>query len=264
MSKKMSNNMNKLLFFPFLIFIYCVISLIEWILHRYLMHRHRIVKDLMDYFNINDCHLNHHKETRIDQSLPDNFMEEGIVFNIFDGEIIGIIFFLFLNTYLYWLFVPGFKQSFSLTFIFVFIFLVSNLYYYSWSSIHSHYHKRYIEANKPLPNNPQNTIYSPLRFFVPDESSSVYKYLYQYHTLHHLNKGDTKCNYNIICPLFDFIFGTYKSNVDNTLYFSKNMPSSEREEWLKTHCIFDIRITNNNTIEYQDKGATEWHKLPAL
>ena len=265
MSKKMRNKMNIMLFLPFLIFIYCAFSLFEWIGHHYFMHRNGIVKDIMDYFNIvKNGHLEHHKQTRIDQSLPGDFKEESIIFNPFASDIIGLNFFLLICCYLYWRFVPGFKQSFSLTFIFVFVFLVLNLYFYVWSSIHTHYHRRYIEVNKPLPNNPQKTIYSPFRFFVPDESSSVYKYLYWYHTIHHLNKGDIKCNYNIIFPLFDFIFGTYKSNIDNTLYFSKKMPSSEREEWLKTHCIFDIRITNNNTVEYRDKGATEWHKLPAL
>ena len=73
-----------------------------------------------------------------------------------------------------------------------------------------------------------------------------------------------KCNYNIICPLFDFIFGNYKSKVDNTLYFSKHMPTSEREEWLKAHSVFDIRVTNHNTVEYRDKGSREWHILPEL
>jgi hypothetical protein len=60
------------------------------------------------------------------------------------------------------------------------------------------------------------------------------------------------------------MFGTYKFNVDNTLYFSKHEPSTEREEWLKIHSIFDIRIMDNNKIEYRDKEGTTWQELPAL
>jgi len=241
-----------------------MISLIEWILHHYAMHGNGIVQPIMDHFHMENCHMDHHKETRLDQSLPDDYIEEGLVFNVMDVEIIGLVVFVALSAYLYWRFVPGFKQSFSLTFVFVFIFIITNLYYYTWSSIHSHYHKRYIEVNQPLKNNPEKTIHSPARFFIPLESSFVYKYLFWYHTLHHLNKSKTKCNYNVICPLFDFIFGNYKSKVDNTLYFSNHTPSSEREEWLKAHSIFDIRITNHNTIEYRDKGSTEWSLLPEL
>ena len=135
---------------------------------------------------------------------------------------------------------------------------------YVWSSIHSHYHNRYIKTNKPLINKPNITIYSPLPFFIPNESSSIYKYLYWYHTLHHLNKGENKGNYNIIFPLFDFIFGTYKYNVDNTKHFLKNHAKTSQEEWLKQHIIFDIHVDNNNTLEYKDVSSNTWNKLPSI
>jgi len=252
------------MFLFFVIFIYCMISLIEWVMHHYVMHENGIVPHIMEYFHMKNFHMDHHKETRIDQTLPDNFIEEGIVFNVMDVEMIGIVVFMVLTAFLYWQFVPGFKQSFSLTFLVGFIVIVINVYYYTWSSIHSHYHKRYIEVNQPLKNNPSITVHSPARFFIPIESSFLYKYLFWYHTLHHLNKNKMKCNYNIICPLFDFIFGNYRSNVDNTLYFSKHTPTSQREEWLKNHMVFDIRVTNHNTLEYRDKGSTEWLILPQL
>lgn len=251
-------------FFCFLIFIYCVISYFEWFLHHYVMHSNGFAKPIMDYYKLKNSHLDHHIECKLDQSLPDDFIEEGIVFNMKDGENIALCILLFMSAYVYWQFFPRFKQSFSLSFVFGFIFLISVLYFYIWSSIHSHYHNRYVEANQPLKNNPQLTIYSPYRFFIPNDSSFLYKYLYKYHTLHHLNKGQVKCNYNIICPMFDYLFGTYKANVDNTLYFSKTIPSSEREVWLKNHMIFDIRMMDHNKIEYKDNGSTEWHLLPAL
>ncbi len=34
--------------------------------------------------------------------------------------------------------------------------------------------------------------------------------------IHHFNKGEDKCNFNIILPGMDFIFGTYKNCIDNT------------------------------------------------
>ena len=141
-------------------------------------------------------------------------------------------------------------------------FIILNLYFYSWGSIHSNYHKRYIDVNIPLKNNSDITIYSPLKYFIPNQKSCIFKYLYWYHTLHHLNKGDGKCNYNIICPLFDFIFGTYKSNVNNVNYFSNNDSQNLRENWLKAHPEFDIRIADN--IEYRDKDSNQWNPIPCI
>jgi hypothetical protein len=247
------------------IFSYIVISFIEWGTHYYVMHCNGFLKNIFDYLHINteNSHIDHHLETRLDQTLPDGYIEEGLVFNILDSEIIFILSFFCASLYLFWFYFPGFKKSISFWVIFAYSIIVSVGYTWTWGSIHSYYHKRYIEANKPLKNNPNKTVYSPLPFFVPDNTSGLYKYLFWYHTIHHLTKGEYKGNYNIICPLFDFIFGTYKSNVDNSKHFSKNIPQTFRDEWLKNHPVFDIRIVHN-TIEYKVLDTDIWRPLPSI
>jgi hypothetical protein len=115
-----------------------------------------------------------------------------------------------------------------------------------------------------LNNNPDKTIYGAIAYSIPDTSLGLYKNLFWYHTLHHLNKGEDKCNYNTVCPFFDFILGTYKSKVDNTLYFSKHKPTNIRDEWLSAHLVFDIRILENNIVEYKDKGSDVWKRMPSM
>lgn len=248
----------------YLIFMYIIISFIEWFLHHYFMHANGSLESILKTFNINikNSHIDHHKETRIDQSVPHNCTEEGLVFDIMNNEILIILLLILLSSYLFWLLFPNFKKSFSLLFILIITFIISISYTYIWNSIHTTYHKHYININKPLKNNSNMTIYSPLHFFIPDQKSNIYKYLYWYHTLHHLNKSKEKCNYNIICPLFDFIIGTYKSKVDNTKYFSTHKPENKREKWLKKHIEFEIRIREN--IEYRDKDSNVWKRLPHI
>ena len=184
-----------LLLICYIIFIYILISLIEWLSHYYLMHFNGSLKKIMDYYHIklDNCHIDHHKETKLDQTLPDDCIEEGLVFNILDWEMIVMLIFVILISYLFWNFFPTFKKSFSLIFIIFITFIISNLYFYIWGSIHSNYHKRYIDVNVPLKNNPDKIIYSPLKYFIPNQNSYIFKYLFWYHTLHHLNKGNEKC-----------------------------------------------------------------------
>ena len=244
----------------FLIFFYILVSLIEWTLHYFVMHFNEPAKGILEYLNTSKSHIEHHKKTNIDQSLTDDYSEESLVFNFILLENYAILGVVFVLVYLYWRFFPGFKK-YSLALVFVFVSFVYFFYLYLWGSIHSYYHKRYVDSNKPAKNDPNMIVYCPLKFFKPDEENPVYKYLFWYHTLHHLTKGVDKCNYNIICPLFDFIFGTYKSNVNNTKHFSENNPQNLREEWLKNHLVFDIRVVHN-TIEYKESGV--WQPLPAI
>ena len=232
-------------FVLFVVFLYILISFIEWVVHYYIMHFNEPVKPILEYFNRNKSHVNHHKETRLDQSLPDDYKEESLVFN-FDLQVSYVLFFIIFLGYLFWRYFPGFKK-YPLKYILIFISIVYIFYLYLWNSFHSHYHKKYVE--------------SPIKNFIPDHENFVYKYLLWYHTLHHLNKGECKGNYNIICPLFDFIFGTYKSNVNNIRYFSKNIPKNFREEWLLNHPVFDIRVINNS-IQYKDFDT--WKPLPSI
>lgn len=252
------------MFLWFLIVFYIFVSFFEWTFHYYLMHYNGFFKKILDYFNIKveNSHISHHKQTYLDQTLPsDNYIEEGLVFNLIDTEIFLTFILTFISMIFFWMYFPNFKKSFSLTFILFVTIIFIIIYLWAWSSIHSHYHNVYIESNKKLKYS-DNVIYSPLPFFVPNEDSSIYKYLFWYHTIHHLSKGESKVNYNIIFPLFDFIFFTYHNYVDNTLHFSKNKPTTPQEEWLYKHQKFDIRVLNNNIIEYKEIGSNEWNKFP--
>lgn len=258
--------LDSLQLFIFLIFFYIVVSWIEWFFHYYFMHFNGGLKELVEKLNIKveNSHIEHHKETLLDQSLTDDFIEEGLVFNLLDPENFFIIFLTVLSCYFFWRYFPKFKSQFSFTFIFIITIILSYAYFYVWSSIHSKYHSRYIDVNKPLNNKPDKTIYSIFNYFIPDTSLRIYKFLFWYHTLHHLNKGEDKCNYNTVCPFFDFILGTYKSKVNNTVYFSKNNPTNKRDEWLRAHLVFDIRVLDNNILEYKDQDSDVWNRMPSI
>jgi len=260
--KSIKNDM--MMFIWFIVMFYIFISLFEWLSHYYVMHYNGFLKKLLDYLDIKmeNSHIAHHKQTYLDQTLPsDNYIEKGLVFNMIDSEIISICILAIISMTLFWHYFPNFKKSFSLTFTLFMTFLLMNVYLWVWSSIHSHYHKVYVECNKKLKFS-DNTVYSPVSFFVPNENSTVYKYLFWYHTLHHLTKGEGKGNYNIIFPLFDFIFFTYKDRVDNTAHFAKNKPSNPQEVWLNEHKQFEIRVLDNNIIVYKDINTSEWKTFP--
>jgi len=254
MKKKCS--MSLLIFF---VFIYIMLSFVEWVSHYYLMHGNHI-QPMLDALHMKNCHIDHHKETRLDQTLPDSFIEEGLVFNFLDAENLFVIACLIGTAYVFWKHYPGFKKSYSFTFIALVTLVLSFVYLYIWSSIHSQYHQRYIVANQPLINNPEKTMYSPLAFFRIDPSNALYRYLLWYHTLHHLNKGKGKGNYNTECIFADFILGTYTSRVDNRTHFATHPPENTRDEWLRQHPVFEIRV--KDVIEYKDE--TIWKPLPHL
>jgi sterol desaturase/sphingolipid hydroxylase (fatty acid hydroxylase superfamily) len=50
--------------------------------------------------------------------------------------------------------------------------------------------------------------------------------------IHHLNKGDNKCNFNIILPGADFIMGTYRGCVSNKEYYENNNNLSDNDKKL--------------------------------
>jgi hypothetical protein len=62
--------------------------------------------------------------------------------------------------------------------------------------------------------------------------------------------------------MFDHIFNTYNSKVDNSLYFSENKPKTKQEEWLYNNQVFDIRIQDNNIIEYKLEDCDSWLIFP--
>ena len=70
----------------------------------------------------------------------------------------------------------------------------------------------------------------------------IYNMLWKYHTMHHSQKGE-KYNFNIIFPMFDHIFGTYKKGpcIDNIEYCKKNH-SDDRCYQSQHYCYHDRDI----------------------
>tara|TARA_B100000686_G_C16733223_1_gene942028 strand:+ start:381 stop:1004 length:624 start_codon:yes stop_codon:yes gene_type:complete len=112
--------------------------------------------------------------------------------------------------------------------VFTLLTIISYIYYLLWNLLHPTYH-RYsgYGDNESLRNN------------------FIYQYLEKYHMIHHLNKGTVKCNYNIILPGVDFLFGTYKGCIDNTEFCQNNTPKNKKEEELCEKQAKNIKIRSN-------------------
>jgi hypothetical protein len=246
-------------FIVYLLVLCIIISYWEWVVH-YLQHHFSYIKKIFKYYKIKyHDHLIHHKETNLNQTIPDNFSTISIAFNVFECSVNIFIFLMMLTVSIFWVYFPNFKKYFSYFFTMGISFILLNIYLWILSSFHSHNHNRYIKCNV---SNDLNPVYSPLSYFIPNDKSRIYKYCFWFHTLHHLNKGKFKKNFNVIIPLFDCIFGSYTDHVDNTKYFSKRKPKTDQEKWLKEHTIFEIRVLDDNKLEYKDKNTTEWKEFP--
>lgn len=195
--------------------------MVEWYIHRYLMHKHTnciihfinypikyLYKKVHGYDQTVD-HVEHH--TRVENDGSVYHEDNGILFHIYGVPFIALITFILYCIISY---IIGNKHTRSeymcncLLCIFI-----SFMYYYLWNILHPSYHN-YMD-NKEKYINPWV------------EKNPIYKFLLKYHLLHHLNKGDKKCNFNIIIPGADYLFGTYKGCVDNTHLLSDYLQSGD-------------------------------------
>ena len=245
-------------------------SVIEWATHKWTMHGLGWVGALVDSAGMTlRGHMEHHSETALNQDIPPDFRPEGIVFDSKEMWIMGGLFsvgaivnwkLLGLDTLLTprapWL---GATAMLGATVLF------SLSYFWIWNSFHSAYHRKYIHTNRPIPNpksGTQLTLWSPLPYFSPDTASPLYRSLFKYHTLHHLNKGDGKGNFNIMMPLADLLLGSYTRRVDNTRHFATHPPRTAQESWLASRPVFDIAVQPGNRILYREPGGKTWEPLP--
>jgi len=200
-----------------------------------------------------DNHLEHHTKTYLTQY--NTGPEQALVFNLFTLHIIILTTFILIIFSICWYIIPPLHCCIPYDIYIILVVFCILFYYWCWGSIHSAYHSRKITISNQI-------AYNLVPYFTPDVNSPIYKYLFTYHSLHHLNKGESKGNYNIVCPLFDHIFQTYTPRVDNRLHFSKNLPKTKQEEWLSKHLVFDIRAFDNNQLKYKLESGTEWILFP--
>lgn len=243
-------------------------SVLEWTTHKWTMHGLGWVGTSFVPPSMTRWHKEHHSETALNQDVPADFRPDGIVFNSKEMWIMGGLFSVgaLVNWKLLGLdtLTPG-APWLGATAVSGVTVVFALLYFWAWNSIHSAYHRKYIHTNRPIPNpkaGTQLTLWSPLPYFVPNTGSAVYRFLFKYHTLHHLNKGEGKGNFNIMMPLADVLLGSHTPRVDNTRYFADHPPRTPQERWLASRPVFDIAVRAGNRILYREPGGKTWAPLP--
>lgn len=179
-------------------------SFYEWFLHRHVMHGDiNVLKKipLLGRYLAETAkeHLEHHKHVNMDMTLKTHRHTTGVYFT-WDVTLIFIIILTLSTTKI----IPKYI---------LFAVLAVCFHNILWNNWHTRFHdyKHDIPVSAGLPK---------MDLF---PTGYVYDILWKYHTIHHSQKGE-KYNFNIIFPMFDHIFGTYKGGacIDNTQYCKKN------------------------------------------
>ena len=209
-----------------IILLYISTSLMEWYVHKYMLHDEnnkltKIINSFISkiYSKIHgieqpDNHINHHTITHNDNKVYTE--DDGILYsgyNIPFTTLLGfLIYFVLCKIIRY----NHTNKEYMI--IFISWIFISSSYYFLWNVLHPTYHEYKYSKN-----------YESIK------TNFIYKYLEKYHMIHHYNKGNNKCNFNIILPGIDFLFGTYKRCVDNS-EFCKNKDKNEMNEKEKELC----------------------------
>ena len=239
-----------IVFTVFIVVLYVTTSVMEWCSHYFWMHRN--IPYVFEDPHYNTYHITHHKDTYLTQYNDGD--EETMVFGLWTSHTMVITIVLLLIFSLLWYTIRTLQLIRYPLYILICL-LIIFIYYWAWGSLHCQYHHRTVSLHNQIR-------YNLVPFFRPNTNSPIYHYLFKYHALHHLNKGESKGNYNILCPLMDHLCNTYTPRVDNRLYFSKHQPTTPQEEWLYRNQVFDIRIVPNNIIEYQLENTHQWNRFP--
>ena len=149
---------------------YVIMSLAEYIAHRWIMHRPGIIEE--EYYVHTKVH--HGRFYKDFENDPDPLAKHvnikmSALNNLFYGSpiFLGLWYFEFYAMLIV-------LASFTI------------LHAWTWTLIHSEMH------------DPKGAWFSVLR---------LYKFYRHYHYMHH---KDNNCNYNVVCPLMDFVFATFR------------------------------------------------------
>ena len=190
-----------------IIILYLELTIGEVLIHKYIMHNKpdSIIRKLYG-----DSHVKHHLDVKSDMKLSDNYFEQGLYFSKTDAFYVAIILFIcWYPTFIY------FYPKINMTYIIGLSLFMGITYKVLWDYLHYSFHQlSELESKKRNP---------------------IFNWLFTNHTLHHLQKGEKKGNYNIIFPGGDFILGTYNSCVNN-----KNIcKESEQSDIMKEMCNYE-------------------------
>uniref|UniRef100_A0A6C0AVF1 Fatty acid desaturase domain-containing protein n=1 Tax=viral metagenome TaxID=1070528 RepID=A0A6C0AVF1_9ZZZZ len=179
------------------IYIHLVTSNIEYIIHRFIMHKPNNL-----YGN---NHIIHHKHADKNMNLinreTDEYKKlgdgENLIIGLPDTIMLSILTLCF--TYIFYIFCPKKINKYFLILLPLIYILYAII---MWNSIHPYIHKK---CGRDY------TIFSmPCNFteYIAKTNSFV-KWIIENHTKHHIYKGENKGNYNITIPGADFIYNTY-------------------------------------------------------
>jgi len=188
--------------------------MIEWILHSKVMHGNPTSIKKIPFIGkllskTAQDHLNHHNEVNMDMTMSHvNENANGLIFTWATTFIVTLVLYGSNNL----LFKLTDTQISSKNKI-LYAVITGVLYSMIWNTIHVNMHNvQYkVKAKQGILN------------FKPSKNhNNLYKYLWQYHAIHHLQKGGKK-NFNIVLPGFDWLMGTYQNKCfDNTKYCMEN------------------------------------------
>ena len=187
----------------YLILLYIVFTISEWIVHRFFMHGQGT--------EISDDHLTHHKDVQDDMTLktPDR------------TEFLGLY---FLWSYSLAVFAVGLIEAFVLRYVLASVSPVSAvfvvvstavfaLYQASfWNTIHPDIHG--IDKTLSWQDGvPGSDLWKHGFGAIPWGETNVYDCLKKNHVMHHKRKLEKKGNYNVTLPGADWLFRTYYTDV---------------------------------------------------
>lgn len=186
----------------FVMVLYLAASMLEWILHRKIMHCYMYWKGLekMDTSNNwlmhqlqKSCHLHkdHHLSVKTDMSLKEVKDDHELIFDwltTFGAGIIGYPFILLIT------YVLRIRVSWCVQF--VAILLMTVIFSLVWNSIHATMHGAQVHV--PLTEGPPN-------MDVKLDKDALYA---KNHIMHHQIKGEEKGNYNVVFLGADELFMT--------------------------------------------------------
>ena len=172
--------------------LYTVVSVTEWVIHRYIMHCYQNMPQLLNVPGLKmvcNSHHNHHLAVKEDMSLKNNPHDSELVFSW--GESSSFILFIFpimlALTCLLNIKVGAFTNLACVS-VSVFIHMII------WNSVHTRMHDKKVDVPfVPYINN------------VPD---GMYYPLLRNHEMHHKIKGDEKGNFNVVVLGADELLGT--------------------------------------------------------
>lgn len=239
-------------------------SLLEWMLHKWSMHGLGLLGGVFTKLKTTESHVQHHRDTDMQQGLAADYHPEGLVYEPKDMLLTWLA---FLPGALGLWAAFGGRAMMPAGVVVALTVLAALGYFWTWNSMHTAYHKVYLPANRPIPNPKAGggatvRLWSPLPYFRPDKTSAAFRWLFLYHALHHLNKGVSKGNYNILLPLADALLGSYTPRVDNRAHFAANAPATAQEKWLSDHPVFEVRL-GDGALMYREAPGDDWAVLPS-